>query len=165
MWSCKSIRSVNQVQITFMELLYHCWKKRQKFSSQHVTKHLQRGQRAPALLQGETKWLKRSGEHRHCEHWLTQNHKVPIGPKEMGLDFASKTELFCSRHLICDQFTWTIFCSSDSPFCSLVLLSWDSSHYFLMPPFQMPRQMGASLLNKWMSPATYLLKKLQTLCA
>lgn len=49
--------------------------------------------------------------------------RYQVSLKEIRLDLESKTELFHYRHLIYNHFIKIIFCSSDSPFCWLIVLS------------------------------------------
>lgn len=110
MWSCKSIRSVNQVQITFMELLYHCWKKRQKFSCQHITEHLESREGtghdwAPHSVPKGNKMVR---EFDSTEIMNINQHKVTRYQFSLRdcLDFV--TQLF-QIHLIYSQFIQTTF--------------------------------------------------------
>lgn len=128
MWSCKSIRSVNQVQITFMELLYHCWKKRQKFSSQHITKHLLSWDGAfverPALIQEEAKWLKENSRAPSSNTWMdTKSQEIGSAKRDLfGLCAENRTCLQWKSHTT-HTFLKTTFGSSESPFWSIVSLA------------------------------------------
>lgn len=105
---------------------YHCWKKRQKFSSQHIVEHLNsRGNRprVSTLLCSKEDKMVRIWEHRDHEQWFDTKSQSPrsAAKERFGLWVGPRT--LPSTHLICNQFH-----QDHLLLCWFILLSRDVSH-------------------------------------